>query len=105
MLVKLLRLWIVVTIVWIAYHLYLYREKLSTFRDRNWGEALDYGVNNILCDWRISGLCRDVSVSFFRRSEVNETFGFMVTFVGWPVLLLAACLIIAWIARAPRRQV
>lgn len=99
----LLRLWIVATIVWWAYHLYFYRDKLDTFRTRDWGQALEYGLNNIFCDFKAPGLCKDVSVSIFKRTEVNETFGFIVIFAGWPVLFLAACLIIAWIVRAPAR--
>jgi hypothetical protein len=104
-LARLLRLWVVVTVAWVSYHLYLYRDRLSTFKDRQWGEALDYGVNSILCDWKIARLCHEVSVSLFRRSEANETFGFIVTFVGWPIVFFVACLIIAWIVHGPRRSV
>jgi hypothetical protein len=100
----LLRLWVVVTIAWWAYHLYLYRDKLSTFKTRDWGQAFEYGVNNIFCDFPALGLCKDVSVSMFKRTEVNETFGLIVTFVGWPVLFLVMCPIVAWIIRAPRNS-
>jgi hypothetical protein len=103
MLAILLRFWVVGTIAWLAYNFYLYRDKLDTFKQRDWLEALGYGINNVLCDLKVPNLCRQVSVSFFRRSEVNETFGFIVTFVGWPVLGLFSCLVIGWILRAPRR--
>jgi hypothetical protein len=98
-----MRLWIIATIGWIGYNLHLYRDKLSSFKDRDWRQAFEYGTNNILCDVRIPGLCHDVSVSFFKRSEASETFGFIVTFGIIPLLLLLACLIIAWILHAPRR--
>lgn len=90
------------TIGWIAYNLYLYRDKMSSFKDRDWRLAFEYGMNNIVCDLKIPGLCREVSVSFFKRSEVNETFGYIVTFGIVPLLLLLASLILAWVLRAPR---
>ncbi len=102
MLAILLRLWAVGTLAWLAYNLYLYRDKLSTFKDRDLREAFGYGINNLLCDLKVPNLCHDVSVSFFRRSEVNETFGFIVTFIGWPIFGFLACLVLGWILRVPR---
>jgi hypothetical protein len=61
------RLWMVGSILWWGYHLYLYRDKLSSFKERDWRQALEYGSNNIFCDIKILGLCREVPVSFFRE--------------------------------------
>ena len=99
----LLRIWLVAVILLWGYHLYLYRDKLHTFKDRDWRLALEYGINNFLCDFKVFGNCRDVPVPFWKRTEINETFGIIVNFFGWPLLLLVVCLIVAWILRSPRR--
>lgn len=39
--VIMMRLWVVTTIGWIAYNLYLYRDKLNSFKDRNWRLAFE----------------------------------------------------------------
>lgn len=97
----LLRMWVLITLGWWIYNLWLNRDKLATLRDRDWGQALEYGINNIFCDLKLAKLCRDVSVSFFQRGQVNETFGLIVTFVGWPFLLLIVCLLLAWALKRP----
>lgn len=104
MLRMLLRTWLVLTIAWLMYGLYLHRDKLITFKDRDWALALQYGLNNLVCDIKMLGGCRDLSIPFFQRSQLNETFGLAVTFVGYPLLGLLACLVLAWILHAPKRR-
>jgi hypothetical protein len=95
------RLWLVATLFWWTYSLFEARDRLSTFGERDWLLALNYGVNNLFCDLRILGLCREVAVPFFQRSQVNETFGLFTTFVGVPLLLFLLCLLIAWVFSTP----
>jgi hypothetical protein len=100
----LLRLWLVVTVIWWGYNLYLNRDMLGTFKDRDWAQALEYGVNNIICDLKIPSYCREISISFWQKSHVNETFGLIVTFVGWPILLFVLCFAIAWVLPSKKRS-
>lgn len=103
MLSILLRLWLIITICWWGYNLYLHRGEFNELKGRNWGQAFQYGINNFFCDIKIFGNCHDLSIPFFQRSLVNETFGLIVTFVGYPILALTVCFLIAWIFRKPRK--
>jgi hypothetical protein len=103
MLGVLLRFWLVITILWWGYNLYIHRDKLGTLKERDWMQALEYGVNNIFCEIKIFGNCKAISVPFFQRSQVNETFGLIVSFIGYPMLALIACLILAWILHKPKK--
>src|ERR1700744_5928656 len=97
----LFRLWVVATICWWGYNLYLHRDEWDSLKQRDWALALKYGFNNFFCDVKVLGNCQDLAIPYFHQSQVNETFGLIVTFVGYPVLALLACLIVAWILRVP----
>ena len=98
----LFRLWFMGTVLWWGYNLYLYRDKLSSFGGRDWGHSLEYGINNFFCDLQIQALCRNVSTTL-NRSEINETFGFIVTFVGVPLLVLLVFEILSGLMGRMRR--
>jgi hypothetical protein len=95
-----LKLWLAVALAWIAYNAYVYREKLAVPRD--WKLGLEYGTNNIFCDVKFLGNCRDLNTSIFQRSELNETFGMIVIFIGVPLATLFGLFILVWIFRKPR---
>jgi hypothetical protein len=98
-----LRVWFVGTAIWLVYNLYLHRGELSSFKDRNWGAALDHGFRNFFCDLGASGLCKGPLSSFLQQTQMNETFGLLVTFVGVPLVFLLGCLVLAWIFHSDRR--
>jgi len=94
-----LKLWLAATLVWVVYNAYIYRDKLATPRD--WKLGFEYGINNIFCDLKFLGNCRDLQVSIFQHSELNETFGMIVMFVGVPLAALVGGLVFVWIFRRP----
>jgi hypothetical protein len=96
-----LRLWLVLLTVWVTYNLYLHRDTLDTFRDRNWDKALEFGLNSIACELKLTSYCRHLEIPFFQKSSIVETWGLIVTFVGWPIVAFFACLVLAWVVRIP----
>lgn len=96
-----LRLWLVLVIVWLGYNLYIRRDILNTFKHRDWQKALEFGLNSIACDLKIESYCRDLQISIFQKSSIVETWGLIVTFVGWPIAAFFACLALAWVVRMP----
>lgn len=100
----LLRIWVIATLGWWGYGLYFYRAVLPSFPDRSWLKAIEYGVDNTFCNLRISALCRSVSVPFLKRTEMNETFGMALFFLGVPIAGYFVLLMLAWIFRASRKM-
>jgi hypothetical protein len=96
-----LRLWLVLVTVWVGYNLYIHRDTLNTFRHRDWGKALEFGLNSMACEVKLTEYCRDLQIPFFQKSSVVETWGLIVTFVGWPVVAFFACLVMAWVVHTP----
>jgi len=96
----LLRLWAIAAAAWIAYSANENHDKLTNLSGRDWRAALEYGINNILCDLKSPVLCRTSSVSPWRQTELNETFVLLVIFVGVPVGMLLVLLTITSAAGA-----
>jgi hypothetical protein len=93
----LLRAWFVAAVLWLLWCAYFFRDRLSGFWSRDWDRALAWGLNNIFCDIRILGNCRDLGVAITEQAELNETFLMLVFFAGVPLLGLLAVLVVAWI--------
>jgi hypothetical protein len=96
-----LKIWLIFALAWTIYNAYVYREKLGAPRD--WRLGFEYGANNILCDIKFLGDCRDLHTSIFQRSELNETFGMIVLFAGVPLAALIVGISLVWIFRKPRK--
>ena len=92
-----LRIWLVGTVLWLVRNLYIHRSELSGFKDRDWGAAFNYGVNNFMCDLGFSASRQSTVGAFWQRGQLNETFGLIIAFLGAPVAFLVACLTVAWI--------
>ena len=96
-----MRLWFVLVTVWLGYSLYIHRDMLNTFRHRDWLKALEFGLNSLACDIKLGSYCRDMQIPFFQKSSIVETWGLIVTFVGWPAVAFFACLVMAWVMHGP----
>jgi hypothetical protein len=99
------RLWLVSTALYLMVLGYQYRQVLGGLMQRDWVLAIQYGVNNAVCDAGIQRYCRDLHVGFWQEKQLNETFGLFVVLFVVPVLFFPVLRMVLWAFEKPAKGV
>ena len=93
------RLWYLGTLFWWGYNVLEYKGGIAALFSKPWKRAWEIGTNNMYCQLDLSTWCQSISVSYWERTELNETFGLIVRFAGIPAGILAAIFLFSIVFR------